>query len=207
MIYSKSKPNYVLVENDVDSDNIDDSKSSNKDQSPLSNQLYFYSDVTRESIYLFNRQLSDLEKQLRYIQINFELKDPPPIKLYISSEGGEVFSCFSAIDRIKSCKIPVDTYVEGIAASCATLLSVVGRKRYMNRNSVMLIHSVSSGLWGNYQQFQDEKQNLDLIMKFIKNIYLNHTKFQEKELDKLLKHDLYLSPEECIKFGLADYII
>ena len=172
-----------------------------------SNQLYFYSDITRDTIYSFNRQLNELQKQLSFLQINYDLPEPPPIKLYISSEGGEVFSCFSAVDRIKNSKIPIDTYVEGIAASCATLLSVVGRKRYINRNAMMLIHSVSSGLWGNYQEFKDEQQNLDLIMKVIKQIYLKHTNFKESELEELLKHDLYLTPDECIKHGMVDIII
>lgn len=171
------------------------------------NQIYFYSDVTRESIYLLNRQLSEAEKQLRVVQIQYNLSVMPPIELFISSEGGEVYSSFTTVDRIIASKIPVDTYVEGIAASAATLISVAGRRRYIRKNANMLIHQVSSSMWGNYAQFQDEIKNLDLVMSMIKKVYLKYTKLKEKELTELLKHDLCLSPEECIKYGLCDEII
>ena len=171
------------------------------------NQLFFYSDVTRESIYNLNRQLVEVEKQLRLVQIQYNVPYLPPIELYIASEGGEVYSGFTAVDRILSSKIPVDSYVEGIAASAATLLSVVGRRRYIRKNANMLIHQVSSAMWGNYAQFQDEMKNLDLVMSMIKKIYLKHTKLKEKDLTELLKHDICLSPEECIKYGLCDEII
>ena len=172
-----------------------------------SNQVYFYSDVTRDSIYMLNRQLAEAEKQIRLIQIQYNLAAVPPIDLFISSEGGEVYSSFTTVDRIVSSRVPVDTYVEGIAASAATLISVVGRRRYMRKNANMLIHQVSSAMWGNYAQFQDEIKNLDLIMSMIKKVYLKHTKLKEKELTAMLKHDLCLSPEECLKYGLIDEII
>ena len=171
------------------------------------NQLYFYSDVTRESIYNLNRQMIEVEKQLQLVKIQYNIPTIPPIELYISSEGGEVYSAFTTVDRIISSKIPVDTYVEGIAASAATLISVVGRRRYMRKNANMLLHQCSSAMWGNFAQFQDEMKNLELVMSMIKRVYLKHTKFKEKDLTELLKHDLCLSPEECLKYGIVDEII
>lgn len=171
------------------------------------NQLYFYSDVTRESIYILNRQMSDLERGLRMMEVQFNMPVSPNIDLYISSEGGEVYSAFSTVDRILSSKIPVNTYVEGIAASAATLISVVGNRRYIRKNANMLVHQVSSGMWGNFSQFEDEMKNLELVMSMIKKIYLEHTKFKETDLNQLLKHDLCLSPKDCLKYGLVDEII
>ena len=192
-----------------DDDGGDDTKPRQESYSlsNQSNQVYFYSDVTRDSIYMLNRQLSEAEKQIRLIQIQYNLTTLPAIELFVSSEGGEVYSSFTAVDRIIASKIPVDTYVEGIAASAATLISVVGRRRYMRKNANMLVHQVSSAMWGNYAQFQDEMKNLDLVMSMIKKVYLKHTKFKEKDLNELLKHDLCLSPEECLKYGLIDEII
>jgi ATP-dependent protease ClpP protease subunit len=193
----------------VTADDSDDTKPQRESVSisNQSNQVYFYSDVTRDSIYMLNRQLSETEKQIRLIQIQYNLSTVPPIELFISSEGGEVYSSFTTVDRIMASKIPVDTYVEGIAASAATLISVVGRRRYMRKNANMLIHQVSSAMWGNYAQFQDEIANLDLVMSMIKKVYLSHTKFKEKELNEMLKHDRCMSPEECLKYGLIDEII
>ena len=42
-------------------------------------------------------------------------------------------------------------------------------------------------------EFKDEMQNLELLMNYIKSIYLQHTNFTEEELDNLLKKDIYLN--------------
>ena len=44
-------------------------------------------------------------------------------------------------------------------------------------------------------------------MKNIKEIYSKHTKLPKKQLENLLKHDLYLSSQKCLEYGLVDYII
>jgi ATP-dependent Clp protease protease subunit len=205
MTYPKT-PRYSLS---ISADSEEDSKPQRDlgNFSSQTNQLFFYSDVTRESIYILNRQMIEVEKQLRLAQIQYNLPAIPAIELYISSEGGEIYSSFTTVDRILSSKIPVDTYVEGIAASAATLISVVGRRRYMRKNANMLIHQCSSAMWGNFAQFQDEMKNLELVMSMIKRVYLKHTKFKEKDLNELLKHDLCLAPEECLKYGLIDEIV
>jgi ATP-dependent Clp protease protease subunit len=172
-----------------------------------SNQIYFYDDVTKQSVFNLNRNLDITSKNLLMFGINYNLTTLPPIELYISSDGGDVFSAFSAVDRIKNSKVPVHSYVEGLAASAATLLSVTAHKRFIRSNSFMMIHQLSSSVWGNFQQIREETNNLELLMKYIKNIYMTHAKFDELELDNLLKQDLYLDAKQCLKFGLVDEII
>lgn len=199
-----SQPITIQLSGETDSDKQD------KEQyiSPISgNRLYFYSDVTRDSIYALNRQIDELTKHLKFVQFCYNLPKPPPIELMISSEGGEVFSALSTVDKIINNPVPIHTHCEGIVASAATFISVVGKKRTISKNACMLVHQVSSGLWGNYQQFKDEMQNLDLIMEIIKDIYLKYTKFEKENLEEVLKHDLYLKPDECLKNGLVDSVI
>jgi ATP-dependent protease ClpP protease subunit len=171
------------------------------------NRIYFYSDVTRESIYVLNRQIDEMTRHLKSVQFNYGLDQPPVIDVYISSEGGDVFPAMSTVDKIVSNPIPIHTHCEGIVASAATLISVAGKKRTISPNSSMLVHSVTSGFWGNFQEFKDEIRNLELIMKLIKKIYLKYTKFKECELDELLKHDLVLDADECKRVGLVDKVL
>lgn len=198
-----------LSETTIEIPAIEVEKSNEKEVSlsPISgNKLYFYSDVTRESIYNLNRQIDELTKHLKSVQFNYGLAKPPNIELYISSDGGEVFSALSTVDRIINNPIPIFTYNEGLVASAASLLSVVGKKRFITNNGCMLIHAVSGALWGNFMALCEEMKNLELIMQMIKKIYLKYTKFKEAELDDLLKHDLCLTAEECLKHGLVDEI-
>jgi len=101
----------------------------------------------------------------------------------------------------------VETYVDGFSASAGTFLSVVGKRRFMSRNSYMLIHQLSSNFWGTYSNFDDEKKNLDLMMKTIKDIYKQYTKLPMKKLDEMLKHDLMWDAQTCLKYGMIDEII
>ncbi len=190
--------------------NNDDASLDKKDSpifSPSSNEIYFYDDVTRQSIYNLNRQINETSKLLGSLQNQYNLINDPRIKLYVSSDGGDVFPSLSSLDRIKNNKIPIDTYVEGLVASAATLISVVGHRRYMSKNAFVLIHEVRSEFWGNFTEFQDENKNMNLLMKCIKKIYFEHTKLKEDELDDILKHDVYLDANEALKYGIVDEII
>jgi ATP-dependent Clp protease protease subunit len=101
----------------------------------------------------------------------------------------------------------VNTYVDGYCASAATLLSVVGKNRYMSANSLILIHQLYSGYEGKYEELSDSMINTNNLMKKIKNIYLKHTNIKENELNEILKHDLWLDAETSLKYGLVDKII
>ena len=111
------------------------------------------------------------------------------------------------MDTMLRCKVPIETYVDGFSASAATLLTVVGEKRYMSRNSYMLVHQLSSTFWGTYSNFEDEKKNLDLMMKTIKDIYKKYTKLPMKKLDEILKHDLMWDAKTCLEYGMIDEIV
>ena len=101
----------------------------------------------------------------------------------------------------------VYTYIDGFAASAATLMSVVGKKRYMTKNSLMLIHQLSGADSGKYEELQDQMNNMSILMSMIVHIYLQETKINKNTLQDLLKKDLWLDAETCLKYGLVDEII
>lgn len=192
----------------ADDDTDNDATKTSKDTINInSNQIFFYDDITRQSIYTLNRQLDATIKSIRLLDVHYNLPVIPPIELFINSEGGEVFSAFSSVDRIKNSKVPIHSTVEGFCASAATLLSVVASKRYIRKNAFMMIHQLSGGIWGNYEVVKEEYENMELLMTCIKKIYLDHTKIPESDLVEILKHDTYLNAEQCLKYGLVDEII
>ena len=72
-----------------------------------------------------------------------------PIKLHLNSPGGEVKDAFVIVDIILKSEVPIYTIIEGESASAATLISVIGHKRYITENSNMLITIKSAvGFWG-----------------------------------------------------------
>ncbi len=111
------------------------------------------------------------------------------------------------VDLIQSLETPVNTFIDGFAASAATLISVAGDKRYMTKNSLMLIHQLSSQNGGKFNEIKDDMANLETMMRLLKKIYLEKTNLNNYQLDELLKQDLWLDSDTCLKYGLVDEII
>ena len=130
-----------------------------------------------------------------------------PIHLHIQSFGGSLFHTLYLVDLIKNLETPVYTYIDGFAASAATLISISGKRRFMSKNSLMLIHQLSSGSAGKYSELKDESENLDVLMDFIITHYLEQTKLSRVELMSLLKRDLWLNSSSCLHYGLVDEIL
>jgi ATP-dependent protease ClpP protease subunit len=170
------------------------------------NKIYYYAGVNRDSAAELNKKIGELESKSLTLGNNLDI-DPPILKILINSGGGSITAGISTMDTILRCKVPIYTYVDGFCASAATFLSVVGERRFMSRNSYMLIHQLSSNFWGKYSEFEDEKKNLDLMMTTIKNVYKEYTKVPMRKLDKILKHDLLWDAKMCLKYGLVDEVI
>ena len=182
----------------------DEENEKNRKIKRVHNHIYFYSEVDRDSIFDLIMLIKEVEEENRItaIKLNIEVV---PIYLHINSNGGYVYEALNAIDAINACKMPVYTIVEGATASAGTLISVVGKKRYICPNAYMLIHQLSSSYWGGkMSEIEDEYKNLQELMDKIKEIYKKHTKIPKKELTELLKHDLYLNSEKSLNYGIVD---
>ena len=186
-----------------------DAQGSKVDEKHISvheNKIYFYSNVNRESVVELNKKIGEIESKSLTLSNSLDIS-PPPIKIFINSGGGSITAGISSMDTILRCKVPVHTYVDGFCASASTFLSVVGTKRFISKNSYMLIHQLSSQFWGKYSELEDQKQNLDLMMTTIKNVYKEYTKVPMKKIDEILKHDLMWDAETCKSLGLVDEIV
>lgn len=171
------------------------------------NKIYFYSNIGDKEVLELNKIIKRLDKEMQVLGITLNIP-PPPIELHIHSEGGSAFAGLAAYDIIRTAKSPVYTYIDGCAASAATLLFLAGKKRFVHKNSFMLIHQLSATvLGGKYEEFKDELKNQEKIMHTVKNIYLEKGKLVEDQLTDLMKHDLWLDSETVIKYGFADEII
>ena len=172
----------------------------------IDNKIYFYSEVNEESSIMLESKLINLNNDILKIKKKYNY-DNGPIKLHIQSMGGSLFHTLYLIDLIKNLNTPVHTYVDGFAASAATLLVVAGKRKFMTKNSLMLIHQLSGGLNGKYSEMKDESENIDTLMNIITDFYLQNTNFDKITLNSLLKRDLWLTSNKCKFYGLIDEII
>lgn len=161
------------------------------------NEIYFYEEVSDESILRLNIELRKLAR----------LK-PASITLFINSTGGDVFAGFSALDHIRGSPVPVTTVADGLCCSAATLLLLGGHTRLVKEHSHVLIHQISteSSAWAKFEDLKDEIKNLETLMSKMVDVYRQCTELPEKKLARMMKHDIYLSSDNCIKYGIASGI-
>ena len=198
----KSKPAVEPEESDDDDDETTKSESMiSRDK----NHVYFHSGVDQKSSYKLNSLIKEAEEYCIVTALKLSIDDIP-IYVHLNSCGGCIFSAFIVIDVIKGCRVPVHSIIEGSAASAATLISVSCAKRYIRANAYALIHQLSSVCWGKMSEIEDEYTHLTELMTHIKKIYTDNSSLSGKELDKLLKRDLWLNSETSIKHGLVDEV-
>ena len=171
------------------------------------NKIYFYSGVTRQDNLALNKLLHSTGHKLANIQQVYRLNEAPKVQLHINSYGGSVFAGFSSVDYIRNCPVPVVSVIDGCAASAATIMSVVAEERLMHEHAFMLIHQLSSGMWGKFEAMKDDMKNNELLMKKIIGIYEEHTKIPKVKIKDILKRDLWWDAKTCLKYGLVDDII
>lgn len=170
------------------------------------NHIYFYTEVNKSSILELNKNIKAVQVEMLHTANVLEIPSPD-VKLHINSPGGSLFDGLAAVDYVRKCKAPVHSIIEGMAASAATLISVMANRRSINKHSYMLIHQLSSGAYGKFEELMDDMQNNKALMKVIKEIYLQKTKIPEKLLNEILKKDLYFDAKQCLKYGLVDEVI
>lgn len=178
------------------------------------NNIYIYSPIGDLESLEINKALRKLDRDLQILRLQnemtFDVKLPDyPIKIHIQSPGGAAFSAFSIVDTMKTCKSPIYTYVMGHAASAATLISCAGTKghRYATKNSFMLFHQQRLMFGGTFSNFKDEAETQEQLYKQLQDFYMENSKMEEKDLDDLLKRELYLPASKCIEYGFIDKIM
>ena len=165
--------------------------------------IYFYCEVDRDSTYDLMKLIREAEEESLSLSHKLGI-DPVPIRLHISSFGGSIFAVMGVVDVIKACRVPIYSIIDSATASAGTLMSVVCNKRFIRPSAHMLIHQLSSWCWGKMAEIEDEFQNLKELMKTIKEIYMQHTTIPKKQLEALLKRDIWLNAQKCISYGLVD---
>lgn len=192
---------------DYDDDSLDCFYNRNKVKC-VGNKIFFRSKVNDSSIDSLIQTINNKNNELLDIESELLVKSvkPNPLYLFITSEGGDLLAGFRAVDAISRSRIPIYTVVDGYAASAATLMSVVGKKRYITEHSYMLIHQLSGETYGKFWEIKDDFKNSKSFINHMYKIYQDHTNMEEEELKNIMSHDIWWDSTKCIDKGLVDLI-
>jgi len=137
------------------------------------------------------------------------LGDVATINLHINSPGGSVFEGIAIYNMLKQHKATVNTYVDGLAASIASVIAMAGDTIFMPRNSMLMIHNPWTMAVGNASDLRKQADELDTITKSSVVTYLNKAgdKLDEETLKQLMDEETWLTADESIGYGLADEVL
>lgn len=181
----------------------------------INNNIYYYLDdyLLNEyrSIYIssdINNQISqDIFGMLEYLNAQSNNR---PIIMYLNSPGGSVMDGNSIINFMKNSKSPIYTINVGNACSMAAILLLCGHKRMMLPNAFTMFHqmsrSFSKDISLRYTDMQVEKNLMDRLDVTMFNLIKEKANFPKEVLDQIYRHDVWLSDNECLKYGVIDEI-
>jgi ATP-dependent Clp protease protease subunit len=135
---------------------------------------------------------------------------PEHLTLIINSPGGELPSAFALIDVMKGSAIPIHTVGLGQIASCGIITFMAGAKghRIVTPSTSIMSHQYSWGQGGKHHELLSTVKEFELTSKRMLELYQHCTGMDEKTIRKVLlpAHDVWLTPEEAVKYGIADEI-
>ncbi|MGG1608665.1 head maturation protease, ClpP-related [Bacillus wiedmannii] len=131
------------------------------------------------------------------------------INLYINSPGGSVFETMAIIAMLQRHPAKVISYIDGIGASCASVLPMISDKIIMYANSMLMVHNAWTYASGNADQLRKAADDIERINQSMVQHYLTRAgdKLDEDLLKQLLDAETWLSADEAMEYGLCDEII
>lgn len=164
--------------------------------------------------YLINSMCGDIvEKIMQYNREDYILPvdKREPIKLYINSPGGNEAEGYALIAAIETSKTPVYTINIGKWCSMAFLIGITGHKRFSLPYMQFLLHEGYDGAIGSTGKVQDkikfdERFEKEVVRKHILK-YSDNTEMTPEYYDTHVHDEIYMIPEDAIKFGFIDRII
>jgi len=133
------------------------------------------------------------------------------IQMVINSPGGSCPAGFSVIDIMEWSRIPIYTTGLGVVASMGLLILMTGDRghRVITPRTSLLSHRFSAFNFGSHSQLIAGRKEEDLEHERIITHYLTYSSIRDRsELESYLLRDVdtWLTPDEAIRYGLADVI-
>ncbi len=161
------------------------------------------------SLYLYNSIGDDgitqeqFIHELLYVVEQAKANNSNTITLHINSEGGDVmhgYGMYSAIKKLINEGINLITINDGIVASMATALYMLGTVRKAHDYSIMMVHDPSFG--GRNARNEKEREIIDLTKQSLIRMFGETSKLTLDQLSELMTEETWLSSEQMFDFGI-----
>ena len=126
------------------------------------------------------------------------------INLHIHSPGGDVFDGIAIYNLLKNHPANITVYIDGLAASMASVIAMAGNEVIMPENAMMMIHKPWGIQGGDAEDMRKYADLLDKVENTLIPAYANKTGKTPEELAEMLSAETWLNGKECVEQGFAD---
>ena len=161
------------------------------------NDIYIYGDIVDYKWYEEDVTANAIKESLS--------KMSGDINVYINSNGGDVFQSIAIYNQLKRYEGKKTVYIDGIAASGASIIAMAGDEIIMGKNTQMMIHNAWTIGWGNANDFRKLADDLEKCNESVYETYSG--RFKGENLKELLDNETFLTAKEALDCGLCDKIL
>ncbi len=164
--------------------------------------LCFFGDINSESLGEWQKYYPEDKAPKDVQDFLDQLNGVSRINVHINSGGGSVFGGIAIYNILKRHNAEITVYVEGLAASIASVIAMAGDRIIIPENAQMMIHKPSSITWGNADDMRKEADILDGCQKVILNTYMQHTKegITSEQINALIDAETWKNGKEWQEF-------
>lgn len=147
------------------------------------------------------------ETEYHNLLIALDSLNHKPIKIVMTSPGGDLDSAFLLYDTIRLIKSPVWT-LGRYCASAAVLLLAAGKRRYLSPHAKVMLHLPSAQAFGDSRDWEIQHKEMRKYKNRMVDILIEcGAKRSHEEILADIDRDFWLEPQEAIEYGLADAIM
>jgi ATP-dependent Clp protease, protease subunit len=124
----------------------------------------------------------------------------------INSRGGDVFDGATIYNLLASQGVPVDVVIDGLAASAASYIAMVGDTVTMGEGAMLMIHNPYCFALGNATELRKTADMLDKVRDSMLSGYMKRYSGTEDELKAALDAETWMTADDAKQAGLCDQI-
>ncbi len=125
------------------------------------------------------------------------------IHLRINSPGGDVFDGVTIYNRLKQHKAKVTVYIDGLAASIASIIALAGDDIIMGEGALYMVHLPWTMALGNRNDLDNVVNRLMDIEEQMVGIYSRRSGIDRGEIKAMLEKETWLDSEQALKLGFV----
>ena len=169
-----------------------------KNETLTSADLYFYGDIVSD----WWGAWADSDQYPEAIRDFLKEQEGKNLNIYINSGGGSVFAGIAIYNMLKRHSGYKTVYVDGMAASIASVIALAGDRVIIPSNAFLMIHKPYAACIGNADECRKMASDLDAIETGILNIYKEHLAdgVDIANIQKMVAEETWLNGEEAAKY-------